>query len=138
MPSASSNQRGASASGETATPAADAFPTFSPGVEIFEDGVQVGVVDLETREFEYHGTYPELRGRREIAAERGFWSHLQGIAQLDGIGFGHQVLQSINHSIRYRPDSSADLTAVAVGFDSDYERDQPTASASRTPSRASD
>lgn len=130
MPPASEGRRDAS-NDEAATPSAGEYPTVSPAVEILEDGVQVGIVDLEAETYEYDGTYEELRERLETIANEGYWTHINGTVQLEGVGLGKQLLESINRYIRYRNDSDAELRGVAVGFDSKYE-DEPSDSAEET------
>ena len=131
MPPASEDRRDVSPTGEAATSTAGDYPTVSPGVEIYEDDVQVGIIDLDAETYEYDGTYDELRERLETIADEGYWTHINGTVQVKGVGLGKQLLESINRHIRYREDSDAELRGVAVGFSSKYEN-EPSDSAKKT------
>lgn len=131
MPPASEDQRDASITDEAATPTAGNYPTVTPSIEIYEDDVQVGVVDLDAETYVYDGTYDELRKRLETVEEEGYWTHINGVVQCEGIGLGRMLLESINRYIRYRPESDASLRGIAVGFESKYET-EPSESAEET------
>lgn len=101
----------------TGEAASTTYPTPEPAIEFYEDGHQVGVLDLDAESYEYDGGCEDIAALLEDVAENGWEVHAGGVRRCEGVGLGKELLRPL--ALRSAGDLSCDVEfeAVPVGFE---------------------
>lgn len=100
---------------------ADAYPTADPGIELYEDSEQVGVIDLGAETYEYNGSYEQIDALLQETAEDGWYIWTGRNVKATGIGLGKKLLRRLHLRAASDLSSEADLDLAAIGFEPEHE-----------------
>lgn len=90
---------------------------MSPGIDLYEDGEQVGVVDLDAETYEYDGEYEKLESMLDRMATEGIYVHPGETIRCEGVGLGEVLLRRIHDLPWSDLSGEADVDPVPVGFE---------------------
>lgn len=99
----------------------EAYPNADPGLEIYENGEQVGILDLDAESSVYDGSYELIAELLERIENDGYTIWAARTTDVTGIGLGRQLLRRLHERAATDQSSDANLELGTTGFEPEFD-----------------